>query len=93
MPKTPLKRPAPKPKASAPAAQATNTQETPEATNRRLAGELRDALAQISAMIESRADDGEEIDDLRGIVRREHLYHKLRAEELARDLHNCGIEV
>jgi hypothetical protein len=44
-------------------------------------------------MIESSADDGEEIDDLRGIVRREHLYHKLRAEELARDLHNCGIEV
>jgi len=84
MPKTPLKRPAPKPKASAPAAQATN---------RRLAGELLDAQAQINDMIESSADDGEEIDDLRGIVRREHLYHKLRAEELARDLHNCGIEV
>ena len=76
-----------------PPAPPTDTRETAEAANRRLAAELNEANNRINALEGTNDDYVEEIDDLRGIVRREHLYHKLRAEELARDLHNCGIEV
>jgi hypothetical protein len=71
----------------------TNTAESAADATRRLATELISAQAQIKAMIESQDDYTEEIDDLRGIVTREYHYHRLRAEELKRELNNSGITV
>ena len=72
---------------------ATNSEETPEAAIRRLAGELQQCQQDLKSAIKSHEGSLSEIDDLHGIIRRECVYHRLRADELLRDLNNYGINI
>ena len=72
---------------------ATNSEETPEAACRRLAGELQQCHLDAKAHIESLDDLKIDIEDLKGILVRDYPYHALRAEELRRELLNYGTNV